>query len=89
LAERDLIGIWHSIADRDAANATKFLHALDVRISSLNDFPDRGAARPEFGRGVRVLIEGKYVIFYRKIKANVEILRVVHGAMDLEKLSLT
>ncbi len=41
LAERDLIGIWHLIADHDAANATKFLHVLDVRISSLNDFPDR------------------------------------------------
>jgi toxin ParE1/3/4 len=57
-------------------------------MSSLYDFPDRGAKRSEFGDGVRILIEGNYVIIYRKVRNHVEILRVVHGAMDLEKLDL-
>ena len=88
LAENDLIGIWRSIADHTEIGANRFLKLLDTRMDSLNDFPNRGANRPEFGLSVRILVEGRYVIIYRKIRSKVEILRVVHGSMDLAKLDL-
>ena len=88
LAENDLIGIWRSIADHTEIGADRFLKLLDTRMDSLHDFPDRGAKRSEFGKSVRILVEGRYVIIYRKIRNKVEILRVVHGAMDLAKLDL-
>jgi toxin ParE1/3/4 len=89
LAERDLLRIWRNIAEYDDLIADRFLLTLGERISSLYEFPDRGAARFEIGKGVRILIEGKYLIIYRKLDSGVEVLRVVHGARDLGDLYLT
>ncbi len=89
LAESDLISIWHSIADQDPHAATRILKDLDARMALLDQYPDRGASRPEFGSGIRILIEGNYLIFYRRMRDKVEVLRVVHGAMDLTKLNIT
>ena len=87
-AERDLKDIWLIIAEHNLDNADRFLLQLDLRIGSLVEFPDRGADRSELGHGVRMLVEGNYLIFYRKISLSVEVLRVVYGGMDLSKLNL-
>lgn len=49
------------------------------------------AARPGVGKmrngllpGLRSHIVGRYVIFYRAIPGGIEILRVLHGARDIE-----
>ncbi len=86
LAEKDLIQIWLSIAENSVADADQFLDLLNSRIDSPADFPDRGPARPDIARGARILIEGNYLIFYRQLKSDIEVLRVVHGAMDLKNL---
>ena len=86
LAEKDLINIWLSIAEHSSVNADRFLDLLNSRIDSLADFPDRGVARSDIARNARILIEGNYLIFYRKLITDVEVLRVVHGAMDLQNL---
>lgn len=85
-AKQDLIGIWHSIAQQSALSADRFLQKLDSRIDSLVEFPDRGADRSDIVKGVRVLVEGKYLIFYRRSSGNVEVLRVVYGGMELFNL---
>ena len=85
-AERDLKDIWLVVAEHSLLNADRFLDQLETRIDSLIDFPDRGADRSEIAKNARVLIEGKYLIFYRKISKDVEILRVVYGGMDLSNL---
>ena len=88
LAESDLMSIWNTISDFDERSADQFLLLLGERISSLHDFPDRGASRPEIGKGIRILIEGKYLIIYRKSSASVEVVRVIHGAMSLKDIKL-
>ena len=85
-AERDLKDIWLVIAEHSLLNADRFLDQLESRIDSLIEFPDRGADRSEIAKGARVLIEGKYLIFYRKTAKAVEVLRVVYGGMDLSNL---
>ena len=87
-AKQDLIGIWHSIAEQSALRADRFLQKLDSRIDSLVEFPDRGTDRTEVAKNARVLVEGKYLIFYRKTSKDVEVLRVVYGGMDLSSLEL-
>ncbi|MFN3672506.1 MAG: type II toxin-antitoxin system RelE/ParE family toxin, partial [Bosea sp. (in: a-proteobacteria)] len=46
------------------------------------DMPLIGAARPELGAQVRILIEGRYVVIYEPQADGVAIIAVVHGMRD-------
>ncbi len=85
-AEEDLIAIWLSIANDSPQNADRFLDRLNDRIDSLADFPERGTERPDLGRGIRLLIEGRYLILYQIERTSVLVARVVYGARDLVDL---
>lgn len=41
---------------------------------------------PEWGDGVRIAVHGYYLIVYRVRDEGVQILRIVHGARDLDAL---
>jgi toxin ParE1/3/4 len=45
-----------------------------------------GRSRDELFPGYRSFPKGQFVIFYRLIPEGVEIIRVVHGAMNLDEL---
>lgn len=45
-----------------------------------------GRERPEFRPDLRSYGVGSYIIFYRQIAAGIEIMRVVHGARDLDAI---
>jgi len=66
----------------------KSAQTLDARfrdkISSLAVFPERGRIRRDLGHGLRVLMVGVYQIIYRIETAEVVILRVIDGRMDIE-----
>lgn len=85
-AEDDLIDIWCSIAIDSPRSADKVLDGISSRILRLADFPDLGPARADIAEGMRVLVEGSYLILYRYDGRSVEIVRVVHGARDLGEL---
>ena len=87
-AEEDLIDIWLAIAQDSPINADRYLDVLNARMDTLADFPDRGTARPEIGRGVRILTEGNYLIFYRADPSEVFVMRVVHGARELREIKM-
>jgi plasmid stabilization system protein ParE len=81
-AQNDLIEI-HSYVRRDRPNAADSLIAtLFDAIESLEQLADRGMVpRDERLRslGYRVLIEGEYLVFYKVLRTQVRIYRVVHG----------
>jgi toxin ParE1/3/4 len=45
-----------------------------------------GKARREFGAGIRSFPVRDYILVYRTIADGVELVRVVHGARDLERV---
>jgi toxin ParE1/3/4 len=85
-AEADLRILWYQIAEHNYYAADEWLEAVWNRAKSLSQFPERGSPRDDLLSGIRMLIEGKYLIFYRIENEEVEIVRVVHGAMDLPKI---
>lgn len=85
-AREDISYIWLSVAEHNVRAADKLLDAIESRAISLSQLPLRGALRPEIGEGLRMQIESSYLIFYRVSASEVEILRVVHGVMDLTEL---
>ena len=62
-----------------------YLSQLDKRFVQLSKSPHLGRERPEIKPGYRSVVEGRHVIFYRVKDTNIEILRVIHGSMDLKR----
>jgi toxin ParE1/3/4 len=82
-AKRDINKIWFEVAAANPTAADRLLLKFDARVLSLREYPERGAPRDELSRGLRIIVEGKYLIFYRVKGSRVEIVRVLHGAQDL------
>lgn len=81
LALDDLADIAHSIARDNPLAAKRVIARLFERFELIANQPGLGVARREFARGdLRAHAVGKYVIFYRINRAEVEVARVLHGA---------
>ncbi len=63
----------------------KYLSALDKRFHRIAEEPESGRSCDDIRKGYRKLYEGRHVIFYRSVVADeIEIIRVLHGSMDIE-----
>jgi toxin ParE1/3/4 len=85
-AKSDLVGIWDYIADDNEGHADAFVDRIDQKLLALASNPTMGRARDEFVKGLRSFPVGRYVIFYRPIPKDVEIVRVLHGSRDIDTL---
>ena len=65
--------------------AQKYIYALEKRCDELAKSPHIGRERPEIKPGYRSIADGKHVIFYRVGDSGIEILRILHGRMDIEQ----
>ena len=85
-AQDDLFHIWTYIAEDSVGHADDFVHTIDEKYHLLADNPEMGRRRAELMEGLRSFPIGDYVIFYRPLPEGegVEIIRVLHGAQDLE-----
>ena len=83
LDERD---IWLTIATDNIAAADRFIADLYDAEERLAAFSQLGQARPRFGENLRTWVLGSYLIVYRVTSSAVEIIRIVHGARDIDDL---
>ena len=82
----DLREIWEFIATDDPAAADLVLDEVGGRLDLLLDSPLMGRQRPELAPGLRSFLSGRYVIFYIAEEEAVRVVRVLHGARDIEGL---
>ena len=93
-ARADLIAQWDFFAD-DVGNpalADRFVGSAQATFNKLARSPGLGRLRPfpnpktEGLRSWKVADFPKHLVFYRKLpdNAGIEIVRVIHGARDLE-----
>jgi len=88
-AKRDLVEQADFIAQDNLEAALRFLDAAEKTFAQLARLPRIGKSRKVKSRvfaNVRQFpITGfeKYLVFYRPIKGGIEVLRVLHGARDL------
>ena len=88
-ARSDLAEIWEYISEDSDVRADAFIDAIDKKFRALAERPMMGRAREELASGLRSFPVGRYVIFYRPLEAGIEIIRVLHGARDLDSDELT
>ena len=85
----DLTGIRDYIAEDSPENAHRFIERLFDAAEQLTDLPERGRQVPEAKReDVRELIFQSYRIIYRLKPQQVDILTVIHGSRDLNRLAV-
>lgn len=85
-AKLDLGEMWLFVEKRSRRGARRLLDELHARFSDLADSPGLGPACEQFGADWRKSIVGKYVIFYRPVAEGIEVLRILHGARNIEAL---
>jgi toxin ParE1/3/4 len=83
---RDLNEILIYIGKSDPWNAVAFVDRLESICKRFVRFPELGRAREELGAGIRSYPVDRYVIFYRILDGDIEIVRALHGARDIERV---
>jgi toxin ParE1/3/4 len=82
-----LLDIGRAIARDNPARAISFVDELHVRCVGLSTMARAFPLLPGWeDRGVRRRLFGDYLIFYRILAREVEVLRVLHGARDYERV---
>ena len=83
-AKADLSDIWQFIAEDSDDQADAFIDLIDQKFQLLAQQSGLGRRREELAEGLRSFPVGRYVIFYLPIPGGVQIVRVLHGARDIE-----
>ena len=85
-AKKDLLDIHAYTQNKwGRQQAQKYIDALEKRCDELARSPHLGRERPEIKPGYRSIADRKHVIFYRVGESGIEILRILHGRMDIEQ----
>lgn len=82
-AEEDLIAIWLHIAANSERAADRLLDRFEAQWDLIETQPRMGAPRHDILPGLRHLVQGEYLSFYRLNGDDIEILRVPHGRRDI------
>jgi toxin ParE1/3/4 len=86
LAEADLLDVWNFIANDSFEKADQFLQKIDTQLKMLGSNPGMGRKRDSLVPNLRSFPVGNYLIFYRPINQGIEIIRVLHGARDIQSI---
>ena len=91
-AEQDVVEASVYIADDNPSAAARFMDAVDETVQSLVKLPGTGRPR-EFdnpalaGMRSRLVKDFEnYIIFYRPTEVGIEVLRLLHGARDIDAI---
>jgi toxin ParE1/3/4 len=71
---------------RQGVIADKLLREIAKVIATIDDFPLAGRSRDEIRAGLRSLVSGPHVVFYRLNDDRPEIVRVLDGRQDIEDI---
>lgn len=87
-AAADVEGIILYIAAENPLAALTVLDAIEQRLVQLLSHPFSGPLREDVGPGIRHLVTGRYLAFYRISGEEVEVLRVLHGSRKVDPAAI-
>lgn len=86
LAQEDLGDIWDYASESGVERADRLLDLIYEKCQRLAEYPEMGRARHELLVNLRSFAVKHYVIFYQPIADGIEVLRVLHGALDIHRV---
>lgn len=63
----------------------RYLGQIKERLKALLENPELGPVREDIRPGTRSLTVGRHIVFYRLASDAVEIIRILHHAMDVQR----
>jgi toxin ParE1/3/4 len=85
-AANDLEDIWWYIAQDNPQEADRLLDRIQEKLLLLVEFPHMGISQDELVSGLRSSTVGNYLIFYFPLEDGIDVVRVLHGARELETI---
>jgi len=85
-AESDLQDIWDYVSADSVERADRLIENIRAKAAVLAEFPRMGRPRDDLLPGLRSLPFGDYVIFYWPVPDGIQVLRVLHGARDIQRI---
>jgi toxin ParE1/3/4 len=85
-ARSDFSDILDYKSESDPDSGLDFVTRLQLTCDQLAQMPGMGRKRDDLARGLRSFPVEKYLIFYRPVKDDIEIVRVLHGSRNIEKI---
>jgi len=85
-ARDDLRQIWLYIAQHNVAAADRLIDKFERTLASLARHPLMGESVAQYRPGLRRFTVGKYVLYYEPINGGVRLVRVLHGARNIDDL---
>ncbi len=83
-AATDILEIWDYIAEDSIAAADRWVDRLDETLELWATQPMMGRARDDLASGVRSFAFGKYVVFFLPLPDGIDVVRLLHGARDID-----
>jgi toxin ParE1/3/4 len=84
-ARLDLVETGLYIARENPRAAARWLAMIDQKCKIIAHAPTLGRKREELAPGPRSFPAGDNVIFYRIANNGIEIIRILHGARDIDR----
>jgi len=84
-ARADLIEIGDFIAQDDPRRAASFVAEIEGKMRAVAERPMSFPTRDELHEGLRAARHGRYLIFFVEQGDEVQVVRVLHGARDLQR----
>lgn len=69
------------------AVATGLIQRIESACLPLRSFPKLGPGRDRLAPNLRVTFEGRYAIYYTHDEHDIIVVRVLHGARDVENIA--
>ena len=83
-SKKDLNDIGLYIARDNPRRAMSFVRDLREQCRKITEASKAYRPRPELGKGLRSCTYGSYIVFFFEEPGLVRIVRVLHGAVDIE-----
>ena len=85
-AEADLGEIWDfTVKTWGEEQAEDYIRSLASAIEAVAQNPRRGRPCNEVRKGYRQYLAGSHIIFFRKIKGGIDVIRILHGRMKFDQ----
>jgi toxin ParE1/3/4 len=85
-AKADLDEIWDStVRTWGEEQAEDYIRSLVAAMGTVAENPRRGRAADDVRKGYLTYLSGSHIIFFRRIKSGMEVVRILHGSMDVDR----
>jgi toxin ParE1/3/4 len=82
-----LYTIWdYLVEEAGEATADSILDVIQKKCEKIAAFPEAGQIRNELLANLRSFVVKSYVVFYMPLSDGIDVLRVLHGARDIESV---